>query len=410
MVEIRPFRGLRPKIELVERVAALPYDVSSQDEVMAKKINPYSFYHITRSEIDVETGAPVNSKEVYEKAKENLERFIQEGIMIQDEQPCYYIYRITMNGRSQTGLVCCSALKDYEEGRIKRHELTRPDRVKDRVDNILMTQAHTGVVFLAYKAIDAIETIITNWTNTHDKIYDFVAEDEVAHSFWVLDDAALIEQLTSLYREKVAATYIADGHHRSHAAENAMRTVNGQGTSDEHQYYLTCIFPDTQVYIMDYNRVVKDLNGLSAAELINKLDSSFEVSTSAVAVKPQASHEFGMYVSGQWYLLKAKTGSFDASSNIESLDVSILQNNLLSPVLGVGDPRVDERVDFVGGIRGLAYLEHKVDSGQFAVAFSCFPVSMQQLFDVADSGNIMPPKSTWFEPKIRDGLVLHLIS
>lgn len=410
MVEIRPFRGLRPKIELVERVAALPYDVSSQDEVMAKKINPYSFYHITRSEIDVETGAPVNSKEVYEKAKENLERFIQEGIMIQDEQPCYYIYRITMNGRSQTGLVCCSALKDYEEGRIKRHELTRPDRVKDRVDNILMTQAHTGVVFLAYKAIDAIETIITNWTNTHDKIYDFVAEDEVAHSFWVLDDAALIEQLTSLYREKVAATYIADGHHRSHAAENAMRTVNGQATSDEHQYYLTCIFPDTQVYIMDYNRVVKDLNGLSAAELINKLDSSFEVSTSAVAVKPQASHEFGMYVSGQWYLLKAKTGSFDASSNIESLDVSILQNNLLSPVLGVGDPRVDERVDFVGGIRGLAYLEHKVDSGQFAVAFSCFPVSMQQLFDVADSGNIMPPKSTWFEPKIRDGLVLHLIS
>ncbi|OJV52197.1 MAG: hypothetical protein BGO31_00560 [Bacteroidetes bacterium 43-16] len=410
MVEIRPFRGLRPKIELVERVAALPYDVSSQDEVMAKKINPYSFYHITRSEIDVETGAPVNSKEVYEKAKENLERFIQEGIMIQDEQPCYYIYRITMNGRSQTGLVCCSALKDYEEGRIKRHELTRPDRVKDRVDNILMTQAHTGVVFLAYKAIDAIETIITNWTNTHDKIYDFVAEDEVAHSFWVLDDAALIEQLTSLYREKVAATYIADGHHRSHAAENAMRAVNGQATSDEHQYYLTCIFPDTQVYIMDYNRVVKDLNGLSAAELINKLESSFEVSASAVAVKPQASHEFGMYVSGQWYLLKAKAGSFDVSSNIESLDVSILQNNLLSPVLGVGDPRVDERVDFVGGIRGLAYLEHKVDSGQFAVAFSCFPVSMQQLFDVADSGNIMPPKSTWFEPKIRDGLVLHLIS
>lgn len=330
--------------------------------------------------------------------------------MIQDEQPCYYIYRITMNGRSQTGLVCCSALKDYEEGRIKRHELTRPDRVKDRVDNILMTQAHTGVVFLAYKAIDAIETIITNWTNTHDKIYDFVAEDEVAHSFWVLDDAALIEQLTSLYREKVAATYIADGHHRSHAAENAMRAVNGQATSDEHQYYLTCIFPDTQVYIMDYNRVVKDLNGLSAAELINKLESSFEVSASAVAVKPQASHEFGMYVSGQWYLLKAKAGSFDVSSNIESLDVSILQNNLLSPVLGVGDPRVDERVDFVGGIRGLAYLEHKVDSGQFAVAFSCFPVSMQQLFDVADSGNIMPPKSTWFEPKIRDGLVLHLIS
>lgn len=410
MVDIRPFRGLRPKVELVERVAALPYDVSSQDEVMAKKINPYSFYHITRSEIDVTTGAPVNSKEVYEKAKENLDRFINEGILIQDEKPCYYIYRITMNGRSQTGLVCCSALKDYEEGRIKKHELTRPERVKDRVDNILMTGAHTGVVFLAYKAIDEIETIIKNWTDQHAMVYDFVAEDGVAHSFWVLDDATQIEQLTELYRQKVAATYIADGHHRSHAAENAMRSVNGQATSDDHQYYLTCIFPDTQVYIMDYNRVVKDLNGLTAVELIEKVKQSFDVTESAVAVKPRANHEFGMYVAGKWYVLKAKPGSFDAGNDIAALDVNILQNNLLSPVLGVGDPRVDERVDFVGGIRGLNYLEQHVDNGRFAVAFTCFPVSMQQLFDVADSGNIMPPKSTWFEPKIRDGLVLHLIS
>lgn len=410
MVDIRPFKGLRPRQELVEQVAALPYDVSSEAEVKAKRINPYSFYHITRSEIDVTTGAKVNSKEVYEKAKENLDRFVSDGILVQDEQDCYYIYSITMNGRSQTGLVCCSSLKDYNEGKIKKHEFTRPNRVQDRVDNILSTQAHTGVVFLAYKAVDEIENIIDGWIQSHDALYDFVAEDGVGHRFWVLNDAGAIEMLTRLYREKVPATYIADGHHRSHAASDVAASVNGHSASDEHKYYLTCIFPDTQVCIMDYNRVARDLNGLSAEGLLAALAENFDIEPRNGAFKPDRMHSFGMYVAGKWYELKAKPGSYDANDKIGVLDVSILQHNVLSPLLGIADPRVDERVDFVGGIRGLAYLEQIVDSGEFAVAFTCFPVSMQQLFEVADTGKVMPPKSTWFEPKIRDGLVLHLIS
>lgn len=410
MVDIRPFKGLRPRQELVEQVAALPYDVSSEAEVKAKRINPYSFYHITRSEIDVETGAKINSKEVYEKAKENLNRFVADGVLIQDEKPCYYIYTITMNGRSQTGLVCCSSLKDYDEGKIKKHEFTRPNRVQDRVDNILSTQAHTGVVFLAYKAIDDIETMIQNWVAQHPALYDFIAEDGVGHQFWVLDDDATIEKLTDLYNNKVPATYIADGHHRSHAAWNVAAQINGSSTSDEHQYYLTCIFPDTQVCIMDYNRVAKDLNGLNAASFLEALATKFYIVQKDNAQKPSAMHSFGMYLDGQWYLLQAKDGSFDASNKIDVLDVSILQNNVLAPILGIIDPRVDERVDFIGGIRGLDYLQEIVDSGEFAVAFTCYPVSMQQLFEVADTGKVMPPKSTWFEPKIRDGLVLHLIS
>lgn len=410
MVDIRPFRGLRPRPELVEKVAALPYDVSSKDEVMQKKINPYSFYHITRSEIDVTTGAPVDSAEVYEKAKQNLQRFLSENIMIQDEKPCYYIYTITMNGRSQTGLVCCSSLKDYEEGRIKKHEHTRPDRVQDRVENIRSTQAHTGVVFLAYKAQEEIEQIIENWVNSKVPLYDFVAEDGVAHCFWIVDEQETIDSLTQLYTTKVAATYIADGHHRSHAAYNLKNSLDEPILSIDSQYYLTCIFPDTQVYIMDYNRVVKDLNGHTVESFLSQLSDRFEVAVSAQAFKPEAAHEFGMYVEHQWYRLNAKEGTFDEEDNIASLDVSILQNNILAPILGVGDPRIDERIDFVGGIRGLGYLERKVNSGQVAVAFTCFPVTMAQLFEVADSGKVMPPKSTWFEPKIRDGLVLHLIS
>jgi uncharacterized protein (DUF1015 family) len=410
MVDIRPFRGLRPKPELVEKVAALPYDVSSKDEVMQKKINPYSFYHITRSEIDVTTGAPIHSAEVYAMAKQNLQRFLHDKILIQDEQPCYYIYTITMNGKSQTGLVCCSSLKDYEEGRIKKHEHTRPDRVQDRVENIKSTQAHTGVVFLAYKAQEEIEKIIEQWVNTKVPLYDFVAEDGVAHCFWIVDERKTIEAITQLYTTKVEATYIADGHHRSHAASNLKNTLDDNEKSIESQYYLTCIFPDTQVSIMDYNRVVRDLNGHSVASFLEMLSEKFEVTIAAAAVKPETQHEFGMYVDHHWYRLKTKPGTFNEQDNIESLDVSILQNNILAPILGVGDPRVDERIDFVGGIRGLEYLERKVNSGQVAVAFTCFPVTMAQLFDVADSGKVMPPKSTWFEPKIRDGLVLHLIS
>lgn len=410
MTDIRPFRGLRPRQDLVEQVAALPYDVSSAAEVEAKRINPYSFYHITRSEIDMHTGAQVDSQEVYEKAKENLNRFITQGVLIQDEQPCYYIYCISMHGRSQTGLVCCSSLKDYKEGKIKKHEFTRPDRVQDRVNNIMSTGAHTGVVFLAYKEVAEIEHIITTWVQRHPAVYDFVAEDGVGHRFWVVDAPDVIEQLTQLYREKVPATYIADGHHRSHAAWNVAQALDGKQNGDEHQYYLTCIFPDSQVAIMDYNRAVKDLNGMDEATFLNALEQHFIVQQHEGPVKPAAMHQFGMYLAQQWYLIEAKEHCLNHANTLEALGASLLQDHVLKPLLGIADPRIDDRIEFVGGIRGLAYLSKLVDSGECAVAFTCYPVTMQQLFEVADMGEVMPPKSTWFEPKIRDGLVLHLLS
>ncbi|HTO16936.1 MAG TPA: DUF1015 family protein [Edaphocola sp.] len=405
MADIRPFKGLRPRVNLVEKVAALPYDVSTDDEVKAKRINPYSFYHITRSEIDINTGDLIHSKEVYQKASENLNRFIEEKTLVQDTQAYYYIYMLTMNGRSQTGLVCCSSLKDYENGIIKKHEFTQPVRVLDRVDNIVATRAHTGLVFLAYKELDTISEIIENWKSNQEAIYNFTSEDGIAHQLWVLDDNKTIEAITEIFQTKVPNTYIADGHHRSEAAYLAQEKLSGSNKD----YYLTCIFPDTEVFIMDYNRTVKDLNGLDETTFLESLKSQFEVTLSDHPYAPKKEHEFGMYLNGNWYMLFAKENSYNSDDSIDVLDVSILQNNLLTPILDIDDPRTNERIDFIGGIKGLKGLEDEVDSGRAAVAFSCFPATMNQLFDVADKGKVMPPKSTWFEPKTRDGLVLHLI-
>lgn len=413
MAKITPFKGLRPKKELADKVATLPYDVVSVEEARAFKNNPYHFYHVTRSEIDLPAGIDVHSLQVYEKAKENLDALVDDKVMFQDEEPCYYIYQLVMDGRSQTGLVCGSSIDDYNKGIIKKHEFTRPEKELDRINHIKHTRAQTGIVFLAYNDNEDINKIIEDWKASHQPEYDFTAEDGIRHTVWVVNDYPKVSTITQIFDQQVPATYIADGHHRAASAARVAEEMNESGLNitgeESFNYFITCIFPESQLKIMDYNRVVKDLNGMSAAAFLDALKKDFEVSTPVKeAIKPAQPHEFGMYLSGNWYKLTAKPGTFTADP-IGVLDVSILQNNILSKLLNINDPRTDKRVDFVGGIRGLGELEKRVNSGDMAAAFSCYPVSLQQLFAIADSGNVMPPKSTWFEPKVRDGLVVHLI-
>ncbi|RQO31182.1 DUF1015 domain-containing protein [Taibaiella sp. KBW10] len=414
MAKIAPFKGLRPRTDIAAQVAALPYDVSSADELNATKNNPYNFNHITRSEIDLPETTGMNSPEVYDKAQENLEQFIAGGIMTQDEQACYYIYRLIMDGRSQTGLVCCSSLEDYENELIKKHEFTRPDRVLDRANHIKSTNAHTGLVFLACKDVTDLNELLEQWKKDHEATNDFVSEDGIQHTFWVVNDAHTIETITHIFKEQIPYTYIADGHHRTASALQVAHEFDQQASMEDkkqgYRYYLTCVFPESQVAIMDYNRVVKDLNGLSEAAFMEALMLDFELSEAPAGgpYRPQQAHEFGMYLNQKWYILKVKPDTY-TKDPVSVLDVSILQNNILSKILNIHDPRVDTRVEFVGGIRGLQYLQRKVDSGEMAAAFSCYPVSVSQLFEVADGGKVMPPKSTWFEPKTRDGLVVHMI-
>lgn len=413
MANITPFKGLRPQKNIAPQLATLPYDVVSVDEARAYKDNPYHFYHVTRSEIDLPEHIDVHSQQVYDKAKENLDKLVADKIMVQDEEPCYYIYEIVMDGRSQTGLICGSSCDDYFNGIIKKHEYTRPEKELDRINHIKTTRAQTGIVFLAYRDQEDVQTIIKEWKENHQPTYDFVAEDGIRHIFWVVDDYGKVATITSLFAEKVPATYIADGHHRAASAGKVCAEMRDAGMSisgdESFNYFVTCIFPESQLSIWDYNRVVKDLNGLSHAEFITALQKDFEVvEIGTQQVKPEKPHEFGMYMAGNWYKLIVKAGSF-VNDPIGVLDVSILQDNVLSKILNIHDPRTDKRVDFVGGIRGLAGLQKRVDSGDMVAAFSCYPVSMKQLFEIADSGNVMPPKSTWFEPKIRDGVVTYLI-
>lgn len=413
MAKITPFQGFRPKPEFAAAVAALPYDVVNVKEAREKGKDPINFYHVTRAEIDLQDGIDVHSAPVYQKAKENLDSLIADGILFQDKEPCYYVYELIMNGRSQTGLICGSSIEDYKNGIIKKHEFTRPEKELDRINHIKTTHAQTGVVFLAYNDQQDVESIISQWKKDHKATYDFVAEDGVHHIFWVIDDYSKVASITRLFREEVPCTYIADGHHRAASACRVYEDMCDSELSitgeESFAYFLTCIFPASQLAILDYNRVAKDLNGLSPAEFINALQEKFECTeTGTEPYKPAKAHEFGMYLSGKWYQLVVRPGTF-TSDPIGILDVSILQNNVLSAILGIHDPRTDKRVDFVGGIRGLKELQLRVDSGDMAVAFSCFPVSIQQLFDIADSGNVMPPKSTWFEPKTRDGLVVYPI-
>lgn len=406
MAKISPFRALRPTPDHAERLASRPYDVLNSTEAREEaKENEFSFLHITKSEIDLPEETDVHGGEVYLKAQENLDRFINEGILLREERPAYYIYQLIMDGREQTGLVCTSAISDYYSGKIKKHEFTRPEKEQDRINHIRTTRAQTGNVFLAYRDVAEMNSIISNWKMNHPPLYDFMAGDGIHHTIWAITDEKTINDITRTFMEQVPATYIADGHHR---AASAAKVSDLLPESEEAKYFLTTIFPASELKILDYNRVVTDLNGLTTEEFLSRLSTNFEVKKSKEAVRPSRLHEFGMYLDKQWYILTARDGSF-ANDPIGVLDVTVLSNHVLDGILGIRDQRTDPRVDFVGGIRGLQELEKRVDSGSMKAAFSLYPVTIEQLFDIADSGNVMPPKSTWFEPKLRDGLLTHMI-
>lgn len=403
---IRPFRALRPHNEYAEQVASRPYDVLNSEEARKEvENNLLSFLHITKPEIDLPPSTDPYSNEVYEKAKQNLQQFIERKILFQEDKPCYYIYELGWKGRSQTGLVCVSAVEDYFNDVIKKHEFTRPDKELDRINHMRITGAQTGNVFLACKDNKELNDVFEHWKKYNNAEYRFMTADGVSHAVWIVNTAATIDIITNLFKEKIPFTYIADGHHR---AASAAKVSEQLPESSDAKYFLTTIFPANQLAILDYNRVVKDLNGLTEEEFIKKLEDLFDISKSSIPVSPKKLHEFGMYLGNQWYVLSAKENSWK-NDPIGVLDVTILQENILDKHLGIKDQRTDKRIDFVGGIRGLTELEKRVNSGDMKVAFSLHPVSIQQLFDIADSGNVMPPKSTWFEPKLRDGLLTHLI-
>ncbi|HEX8331408.1 MAG TPA: DUF1015 family protein [Segetibacter sp.] len=407
-MKISPFKALRPAAELAPKVASKPYDVlNSKEAKVEAEGNPYSFLHITKSEIDLPESVGVHDQEVYKKAKENLDAFIQRKILFQEAKPCYYIYELVMNGRKQTGLVCGSSIDDYENDLIKKHEFTRPEKEQDRINHIKITGAQTGNVFLAYRNVEAIDNLIEQWKKDRSAVYSFTAEDKVQHTIWVVNDADTIRHISSLFEEEVPNTYIADGHHRAASAAKVRKELGEKATADA-DIFLTTLFPSNQLAILDYNRVAIDLNGLTAEAFIDEVKKDFTVEPVNEAFSPKELHQFGMYINGRWYRLAANNEIY-SDDPIGVLDVTILQNVILDKVLGIKDPRTDTRIDFVGGIRGLKELEKRVDSGNSAVAFSLHPVSIQQLLDIADSGNVMPPKSTWFEPKLRDGLLTHLI-
>jgi uncharacterized protein (DUF1015 family) len=408
MAHIAPFKALRPTPELAAAVASRPYDVLNSEEARIEvKNNSHSFLHITKSEIDLPADMHAYSRLVYDKARENLNYMISSGTLIREPKACYYIYQLVMGNRSQTGLVCVSSVDDYNNNIIKKHEFTRPEKENDRINHIKISGAQTGNVFLAYKHDDALDTLIEGWKSSHTPVYDFKAEDGISHSIWIVDNDQSINDITNIFATRISHTYIADGHHRAASAAK-VREALGEAATEEASYFLTTLFPSSQLKIMDYNRVVKDLNGYSAEEFLSALQDDFTVTSSTVPVSPASLHEFGLYCHGQWYILAAREGTW-TEDPIGVLDVTILSDNILDKLLGIHDQRTDKRIDFVGGIRGLKELENRVDSGDMAVAISLYPVSIQQLFDIADSGNIMPPKSTWFEPKLRDGLLTHLI-
>ena len=413
MSVVRAFRAVRPARELAAQVAALPYDVMNSEEARQMVVgNPHSFLHVDKAEIDLDPSIDLYDTRVYEKARDNLNRMIAEGVLLQDEAPCLYIYKQVMNGRAQIGIVGCTAVDDYRNNVIKKHELTRADKEQDRINHVDYCDANTGPIFLTYRARKSIDAMVAAVMAAKAPVYDFVSEDGISHTVWVMDDPAAVDAVCREF-EGVESLYIADGHHRSASAvrvgmkrREAKPDYDG---SEEFNFFLSVIFPDDQLYIMDYNRIVKDLNGYTKEQFLEKVSEKFTVTPYACSgvLKPEKKHTYGMYLDGKWMLLEAKAGSFDESDPVARLDVSILQNNLLSPVLGIGDPRTDKRIDFVGGIRGLQTLADRVESGSMAVAFSMYPTTMEDLMDIADAGAIMPPKSTWFEPKLRSGVFIH---
>ena len=412
MAIFKPFKAIRPTVEYVKSVAALPYDVMTSDEArVAVKGNPYSFLHIDKAEIDLEKSIDIYDEKVYLKARENLDKLSSEGICKQDDKPCLYIYRQIMNGRSQTGLVGCTSIDEYINNTIKKHEFTRADKEQDRINHVDYCNANTGPIFLTYKDSEQINTTISAWQNEHKPVYDFVSDDEIAHTVWVIDNEDTAKTLQNAFG-KVDALYIADGHHRAASAVKVglkRRQANPSYTgTEEFNFFLAVAFPASELAIMDYNRVVKDLNGLSTEEFLSKIQDKFIVSEPQVsgAYHPESARTFGMFLNNKWYKLEAKPDTFDKNNPVESLDVSILQNNLICPILGIDDPRTSQRIDFVGGIRGLVELERRVGL-DMTVAFSMYPTTINELMAIADSGNVMPPKSTWFEPKLLSGLFIH---
>ena len=409
MAIIKPFKALRPQPQLAKQVASLPYDVLNTAEAKsAAEGNHSSFLHITKSEIDLPESVDIHDPAVYAQAKENLSAFISRDILFRETKACYYIYQLIMQGRSQTGIVCVSSIDDYDQNKIKKHEFTRPEKELDRINHITISGAQTGNVFLAYRDLQDINVIVDKWKESKSPVYDFNAEDGIQHTIWIINDDKVIADITSLFEKEIPYTYIADGHHRAASAAKVRQTL-GDAATEAADYFLTTLFPANQLYIMDYNRVVKDLNGLTVPDFLKALEKAFKIELIGnQAYRPEALHTFGLFINKQWYKLSALPGVI-ANDPIGILDISILQAKVLDPLLGIKDQRTDKRIDFVGGIRGLGELERRVNSGEMAAAFSLFPVSIHQLFDIADSGNVMPPKSTWFEPKLRDGLLTHLI-
>ncbi|HAL65175.1 MAG TPA: DUF1015 domain-containing protein [Bacteroidales bacterium] len=414
MAIIKPFKGLRPPKEIAHLVAARPYDVLSSDEARQEaQGNPYSLLHITKPEIDLPIGTDEHSQEVYLKAAENFRMFREKRWLVPDEKDLLYIYAQTMDGRTQYGIVGCAAVDDYFNGVIKRHELTRKDKEEDRMKHVMITNANLEPVFFTYPAVKEIDEIVNQIVNTTSPVYDFTAPDGIGHHFWLIENNDIIQKIVQLFA-KIPHTYVADGHHRTAAAalvgaEKRRMNPNHKG-DEEYNFFMAVHFPDNQLRIIDYNRVVKDLNGLSKEEFLEKLKQHFViVEKGQQPYKPSRMHEFSMYLDGRWYSLEALAHTYNENDPIDVLDVTILSRYILDKILGIKDLRTDKRIDFVGGIRGMQELSRRVDSGEMAVAFALYPVSLKQLMAIADSGRIMPPKTTWFEPKLRSGLVVHLL-
>lgn len=412
MATVKPFKGITPKKELAPDVASLPYDVMNRQE--AKQMasgNPVSFLHIVRSEIDMPDDLSPYDESVYLKARQNLDDFIAKGVLETTSEPCFYIYRQLMKGRVQTGLVAVTSIDEYLDNTIKKHEFTRPAKEQDRINNFDYCDANTAPIFLTYRMDKTIQNIINQWIKFHSPDIEFKSKDDILHIIWKIDDSNVVNDIEQAFKN-IDYLYIADGHHRSASAVKVgqkRRAENPNYSGDEaYNFFMSVLFPDEDLFIMDYNRVVKDLNGLDEDQFIETLGMSFDIEeASETPYKPTERANFGMYLSGKWYKLKAKSQAVDMDDPIKRLDVSILQDKVLNPILGIQDPRTDDRIDFIGGIRGLSELIEKVDKGDFKVAFAMYPTTMADLMAIADAGEVMPPKSTWFEPKLRSGLFVH---
>lgn len=412
MAVIKPFKGFRPPVEHVKDVASRPYDVLNSAEARIEvKDNPHSFLHVVKPEVDLDEGIDLHSEIVYRTAKENLSRLIQDGFFVQDEKELFYVYAQTMFGKTQYGIVGCASVDDYMNEVIKKHELTRPDKEEDRMNHIRVSNFNAEPVFFAYPDHKGIDKIVARVIK-EKPVYDFVTKDDVGHHFWLIEEDKDISDIISFFEKDIPYTYVADGHHRTAAAAlvgNERRKNNPDHTgNEEYNFFLAVHFPESQLTIIDYNRVVTDLNDLTTKQFLGELDKGFEVKQIGKEIfKPEEAHVFSMYLEGNWFSLKAKPSTYDDSDPIACLDVTILSEQVLGPILDITDLRKSTRIDFVGGIRGLEELRKLVDKGEMEVAFALYPVSMKQLMDIADNGLIMPPKTTWFEPKLRSGLVIH---